>query len=209
MYKKLISSILVVALLNLLGCTSFKSFPVNEFKQIEEGEEKPNEIRVKTNDSQEYRFLDSNFYIKNDTLYGNGTVSVEEMWIERKFSLQKIKSLQYKDTRSGFITPMTLQQLKDIEKAKRLSYEILITTNDASKYRFMKNDYYIKNDTLYGKGKLRLEREEQRDIKIALSDIESIQFEQFDSTKVIFISLKIVLIIVIMGGIFYLGLSAR
>jgi len=70
MYKKLISSILIVAFLNLLGCYSFKSMTVPEY-MVEEKEDKPDEIYVKTKDFQEYYFSDSNFYIENDTLYAD------------------------------------------------------------------------------------------------------------------------------------------
>ena len=38
MNKKLISSILVVALLNLVGCYSFEPITVTEYKQVEEKE---------------------------------------------------------------------------------------------------------------------------------------------------------------------------
>ena len=92
MYKKLISSILVVALLNLLGCHSFKSVTVPEYKQVEE-EDKPDDIRVITKDSQEYHFSESNFYVEDDTLYGK--VDISEQLLDRKIALSDIESIQF------------------------------------------------------------------------------------------------------------------
>ena len=80
MYKKLVSSILVVAVLNLLGCYSFKSVTVPEYKQVEEKEDKPDEIYVITKDDQEYHFADSNFYFENDTLYGTEILVIDTLY---------------------------------------------------------------------------------------------------------------------------------
>ena len=102
MYKKLISSILIVTLLNLLGCYSFKSVTIPEFKKVEEKENKPNEFYVKTKDSQEYHFSDSNFYIENDTLYGKEILRIdnrppyEEYQLDRKIALSEIESIEIK-----------------------------------------------------------------------------------------------------------------
>jgi hypothetical protein len=92
MYKKLISSILVIALLNLVGCYSFQSVTVPEFKQVEEEEGKPDEIYVLTKDGEKYHFLKHNFYIVNDILYGKGKLLLgdREELIDKKIALSDI-----------------------------------------------------------------------------------------------------------------------
>ena len=94
MYKKLISSILVVALLNLVGCYSFAPVTVPEYEQVEEKEGKPDEIRVITKDTQEYHFSD--FYIENDTLYGKGKLLSDdwEQQLDRSIALSNIESIE-------------------------------------------------------------------------------------------------------------------
>ena len=96
MYKKFISSILVVALMSLLGCYSFQSVTVVEYKQIEENEGKPNEIKVKMDDSREYYFIDSNFYIENDTLYGKGEIILNsnEQKFDGEVAVSNIESIE-------------------------------------------------------------------------------------------------------------------
>ncbi len=93
MYKKVISSILVVTLLNLLGCYSSDLVNVTEYNQIEE-EDKPDEIRVITKDSKEYHFLESNFYVENDTLYGKQILVFTEQLKDRKIALSDIESIE-------------------------------------------------------------------------------------------------------------------
>ena len=92
MHKKIISSILVVALLNLLGCYSSDLVTVTEYNQIKE-EDKPNDIIVKTKDSKGYHFQESNFYIENDTLFGK--VSPRERSIGGKIAFREIASIQF------------------------------------------------------------------------------------------------------------------
>jgi len=96
MNKKLISSILVVALLNLLGCYSSELVNATEYKQIEE-EGKPNEIYVITKDSQEYHFSESNFYVENDTLYGKGKLLLSdgEELFDGKIAFSEIESIKF------------------------------------------------------------------------------------------------------------------
>jgi len=107
MYKKLISSILVVALLNLLGCFSFETVTVEtvtvaEYKQIEEID-KPDEIRVITKDSEEYHFSESNFYVENDTLYGKEILlsGDKEELLDRKIALSDIESIELESINAG------------------------------------------------------------------------------------------------------------
>ena len=181
MYKKLIASVLVVALLNLVGCYSFAPVTVPEYQQVEEKEGKPDEIRVITKDSQEYHFTD--FYIKNDTLYGKGIslLSFGELPYEGKFALGEIESIQLEDFVQEYPSLMTVSQYQNIEAESGKPDEIYLTKDDATRYHFMNNDYYIENDTLYGKGKLLSDDSEQQlDRKIALSNIESIEVESLD-----------------------------
>jgi hypothetical protein len=92
MYKKFICNILVVALLNLVGCYSFESITVPEYKQIEKEEGKPAEIYVLTKDGEKYHFLKDNFYIENDILYGKGKLLLgdREELIDKKIALSDI-----------------------------------------------------------------------------------------------------------------------
>ena len=100
MYKKLISNILVVALLIQVGCYSSEVVTVTEYKQFEEEEGKPDKIIVTTRDFETYHFfLDSGYYIENDTLYGKGILFVnDEMQpFDRKgkIALSDIVSFQF------------------------------------------------------------------------------------------------------------------
>lgn len=92
MYKKLISSILIVALLNLLGCYSFEPITVAKYKQVEK-EDKPDEIYVITKNYVKYHFSDSDFYVENDTLYGRGQLISSDK-IERKIALSDIALIE-------------------------------------------------------------------------------------------------------------------
>ena len=96
MYKKLITSILVVALLNLLGCYSSELVNVTEYKQIEEGKIS-DDIRVITKDSLEYHFTESDVYVENDTLYGKGKEILynKEKPFDGKIALSDIESIQF------------------------------------------------------------------------------------------------------------------
>ena len=202
MYKKLICSILVIALLNLLGCYSIEPVTVPEYKQVEEEKGKQKEIYVKTKDNQEYHFTESNFYIENDTLYGKEKLllSKEDVPFEGKFAFGEIQSIQLEDFGQNYTTLMTVSQYQKIEAESGKPDEIYLTKNDSTKYHFMKNDYYIDNDTLYGKGKMILgEREQQVDRKIALSNIESIEVDSINSLTTSLIVLGIVAIGFIVG----------
>ena len=96
MNKKLISSVLIIALLNLVGCYSLQFVTVPEYKQIEKNEGKPDEIFVMTIYGQEYYFTDANFYIENDSLYGKGILftSEEDLPFEGKIALKRIESFK-------------------------------------------------------------------------------------------------------------------
>lgn len=188
MSKKLISSILVVALLNLVGCYTLQPITVPEYKQVEKEEGKPDEIFVKTNEPIEYHFSDSNFYIENDTLYGNGILlqSKEEITLEKKFAISEIDSIQLYYFGQKYSNPVTFSHYQKIEAEKGEPEEIYLTKYDSTKHHFLKNDYYIENDTLYGKEIfLPNDKEQPFEGKIAISEIESIQMELYDEDKVI------------------------
>jgi len=170
MYKKIFISFLLLAFLNFIaGCYSFQPVNVREYRQIEEEDGKQNEIYVKTKNYQEYHFSYWNYYIENDTLYGK--ISVTELPFEGKFAFEEIKSIQI-----GSVF-YEVSQYQKIEADSGKPYVIYLTKNNFTIYQFMKNDYYIENDTLFGKGKLILHEEKLIDKNIALSDIESIQYE--------------------------------
>ena len=183
MYKKIISTILIIALINLLGCYSFKSITVPEYKQIEE-EDQPVEIYVKAENSNEYHFSETNFYIENDTLYEK--VNTRELSIGGKIPFSEIASIQFEDFDSKNSSPMSVSQYQKIEAENGKPDEIYLTKLDSTRYQFMKDDYWIKNDILYGKGKLLLsDREQPPSVQIALSNIESIQIEQVDGLSTV------------------------
>ena len=70
-----------------VGIGEFLFFLI-KYKQVEK-ESKPDEIYVITKDYVKYHFSDSDFYIENDTLYGNGKLISSDK-IERKFALSDI-----------------------------------------------------------------------------------------------------------------------
>ncbi len=99
MHRKIFISFLLIALINfLLGCYSAESITVLEYKQVEE-EDKPDDIRVITKDSQEYHFSESNFYVEDDTLYGK--VDISEQLLDRKIALSDIESIQFEYLNGG------------------------------------------------------------------------------------------------------------
>ena len=96
--KKILISLLLAAILNLtVGCYSYKMVTVSEYKKIEM-EDKPDDIRIMTKDYQLYQFSNSNFYIKNDTLYGKikkPSDSKDEL-IEKKIAVADIADVELK-----------------------------------------------------------------------------------------------------------------
>ena len=190
MYKKVICSIIVIALLNLVGCYSFESVTVPEYKQFVEEEGKPDEIYVKTKDIQEYYFSESNFNVENDTLYGTGKLlrSTEAITFEERISISEIDSIQLYYFGQKYPTLVTVSQYQKIEAESGKADEIYLTNNDSTKYHFMKNDYYLENDTLYGKGKfLPIEKDQPFEGNIALTEVESIKIETYDKTQTLLI----------------------
>ena len=172
--KKIFICFLLVAIFNLLvGCYSSELLTVPEYNQIED-EDRPDEMLVISKDGQEYHFAESKFYFESDTLYG--MARVKGLPFEGKFAFEEIESIQFKVVGQNFTSIHSVSQYQKIEAESGKPDEIYLINNDFTRYQFMKNDYYIENDTLYGKGKL-MDGEELLDGKIALSDIESIQYE--------------------------------
>ncbi len=207
MYKKLICCILVVALLNLVGCYSLETITVPEYEQVEE-EDKPDEIYVKTNDFGEYQFSESNFYIENDTLYGKTKLLLSEVEqpFEGMFAFEEIKSIQLEDFGQKYPSLMTVSQYQKIESDSGKPDEIYLTKLDLTKYRFMKNDYHIENDTLYGKGKLLLGDVEKLQVrKIAISNIAWIEVDSINWLTTILFSLGIGVVASIIVGLVITG----
>jgi len=206
MNKKLISSILIIALLNLVGCYSYESVSVPVYKQVEKEEGKPDEIKVVTKDLREYHFFDSGYYIHNDTLYGK--VSVKELSFEGKIAFWEIESIQFENFDWNKPSLISVTELKKIEKETGKSDEIYLTKYDSTRYHFMKNDYYIEKDTLFGKGYLILDKEQPLDRKIALPNIESIEVEKLNWGNTILLGLGIAAILFAIGAtIFVIGMS--
>jgi hypothetical protein len=92
MYKKLISSILVVALLNLVGCYSSELITEPDFDKIEK--DAPKSIRVVTKDAEEYHFSQPNFYFVEDTLCGKEKLALSEELVTRKIAFSDIDFIE-------------------------------------------------------------------------------------------------------------------
>ena len=95
MNKRIISSVLIVALLNLFGCYSADILTIPQYKEFEKKDIKPNEIKVTTKNFKEYQF--SNFYIENDTLYGKGKLlsAAKQEQIIIKIALSDIDVVEF------------------------------------------------------------------------------------------------------------------
>lgn len=183
MNRKIFISFLVVALFNLVvGCYTIEKITVPEYMAESD---KPDEILVTTKDFKKYSFSHPNFYIENDTLYGMGKTILtnKEQSFEGKFALSDIKYFQVRTSDKNYSVVSVSQYLK-IEEEKGKPDEIQFTTIDYNRYQFLKPDYHITEDTLYGKVKLLSgEGEVLLDTKIALSDILFLEVENFDWLK--------------------------
>jgi hypothetical protein len=96
MLKKIISGILVFALLSQAGCYSPQLISYNEYQKIEEEDGKPDNIRVTTKDTVEYHFFDQNYYFDSDTLYGKGTIIKidEKLTSDVRIAISNIESIK-------------------------------------------------------------------------------------------------------------------
>jgi hypothetical protein len=103
MYKTIFISFIMVAMFNfLIGCYHFKSITIPEYEEFEYKEGKPDEIYVKTKDDYWYHFTHSRFYVNSDTLYGFGSLLVDD-WQKAediKIAFADIKSIGIEDINS-------------------------------------------------------------------------------------------------------------
>ena len=74
MNKKIISSILIVALFNLFGCatTSTQTKTPGEYIWYEKENGKPNEIFLVTNNNEKYHLTSWNYNIEDNSFWGSG-----------------------------------------------------------------------------------------------------------------------------------------
>jgi len=86
-----------------------------------------------------------------------------------------------------------------------ISEGILVITKDTKKYSFARTDYWIENDTLYGKGKKFVGKEEAPfEGSIFLGDVAFIEYEESDWYQTTCITTSIV-IVGILGLILIVG----
>jgi len=113
LYKKLIFSILVVALLNLVGCYSYSTLYPDPYQEIKKEISEADEIIVNLKNAEKYKFAKGYYYFQNDTLTGEGFAiksEIEEPY-RGKISLSQIGSI-------------TVEEV-DSEKAPSLVEEII------------------------------------------------------------------------------------
>jgi hypothetical protein len=72
--KKYLIGILVIALLNFIGCYSSEVVNKEDFQDGKLQIDFSEELYLTTKDSTNYHFLPANFQIVNDTLYGSGAI---------------------------------------------------------------------------------------------------------------------------------------
>jgi len=106
MYKKLISSILVVALLNLVGCYSNVVVNPNQFKKYVKAGDNPSEIIVRLSNHKEYLFAIGRYIIKEDSLYCKGAELVNDNYrpFEGSIPISQIQSIEYEKKDAGKTT---------------------------------------------------------------------------------------------------------
>jgi len=76
---------------------------------------------------------------------------------------------------------ITVPEYKQVEEEEGKQNEIFVITKDYQKYHFSDSNFYIENDTLYGKGEMIVsEKEILFEGELALSDIESIEIENMN-----------------------------
>jgi hypothetical protein len=98
--KKILSSILVVSLLNLFGCYTTELVKPDEYVKYEEESGKPKDIYVNLNDSLKYHFYVWQFNTAGDTLFGQGSKISDD--IEQPFKgniqVENIESVQWEES---------------------------------------------------------------------------------------------------------------
>ena len=107
MYNKLLSSLLVIALLNLIGCYSSREVTLNEVLTNDE----ISEITIKTKDSLRLSFEENDFYFSNDTLKGKSSHSQTGEKFERAIPLSDIirfESIEFDGAKTATTTVILL-----------------------------------------------------------------------------------------------------
>ena len=107
MYNKLLSSLLVIALLNLIGCYSAREVTLNEVLTNDE----ISEITIKTKDSLRLSFEENDFYFSNDTLKGKSSHSQTGEKFERAIPLSDIirfESIEFDGAKTATTTVILL-----------------------------------------------------------------------------------------------------
>ncbi len=89
---------------------------------------------------------------------------------------------------SELITVPEYNQIEEIDKPD----DIRVITKDFQEYHFSESNFYVENDTLYGKVG---DGEQLLDRKIALLDIKSIQFEYLNGVTTVLLVLGIAAIL--------------
>jgi hypothetical protein len=102
-YTKLISLILIISIINLIGCYSSEAVTLREYRKIEEEKGKPEKIYVLKGSNEEYHFAKSGYTIENDTLYGRGlkVVNHEKQPFEGKIPITDITSIELSEFDAG------------------------------------------------------------------------------------------------------------
>ena len=77
MIKEIITSILLMSLLNFFGCYSSEAVTLRDYRKIEEEKGKPEKIYVLKGVNEEFQFTKEKYIIENDTLYGKGLKVVD------------------------------------------------------------------------------------------------------------------------------------
>ena len=200
---KIFISFLLIAFINLIsGCFSLESVSFTEYQKVVEKEGKPDEIYVTTNDSVEYHFSEPSFYFENDTLFGEvGEIKVP---FEGKFVLIEKDSIKV-NYKGNFQSLMTVSKYHEIETEYGKPIEIYFINSDSVRYHFMRDDFYIENDTLQGNGQSILKYQPLLYKKIALSDIETIKVDKSNRLNTIFLVLGIIAGLFVAFSIAYLS----
>ena len=187
-YKKTIIGFLIVTVpIFFIGCYSTEVVTISQYNRMAK-EDKPKTIQVITKDGQQYSFSDSKFYIADDTLYGEKVVVINDKWIPfiGKISFDEVKEIEFYDE-NNWNYQFSISEYEQIENEGKKPDEIFLVTADSLKYYFLKDNYYLEFDTLYGRGKLLSEvNGEEFKKNIALSNIELIEYQYFSSYKLIF-----------------------
>jgi hypothetical protein len=125
MQNNFYTSIVIIALfIGITACYSSDVVTVQEFRQIEKGD-KPDEIHITTKDSIEYHFVKPDYYVKNDTLFGEKKIVLndKESVVTKKIALADIEYIQIETT--GWVgkkIPAILPKGKNIPSEKNQIY---------------------------------------------------------------------------------------